>query len=457
MRVELAIRGGAVVTPTGLVEGGVAIDGGTLVAVGKDRYLPSAEVTIDAHGGLILPGVIDPHVHFRDPGHTYKEDFGTGSAAAAFGGVTTVFDMPNTKPPPLDATSFHAKRDHIANRSWVNFALFGAIDSGNLDQIGDLARAGAIAFKVFMYQRNDPPPGGLLDAGQLLDAFQSVAATGLRVGVHAENDDVVRQATARVKAEGRKDARSHLDSRPAIAEEEAVARAMLFSAETGAGLHVCHMSSSGSVALVAAAKRRYLDVTAEATPQHLLLDASLYERVGTRLKMVPPVRDVTHRDALWQAVVDGTIDMVATDHAPHAVEEKLRDSPMDAASGIIGVETMLPLLASQVALGRLTTARLAAITSTNAARRFGLYPTKGAILPGSDADVVILRMGEESTIRSEQLHSRSRITPFENWKVYAVPAYTIVGGQVVMADAELVGEPHGKFVAGTARSEEECI
>lgn len=441
MTVELVVSGGLVVTPAGLVSGGVACDGGKIVALGT--ALPTGRTSLDAAGALILPGAVDPHVHFRDPGWPEREDFGTGSAAAALGGVTTVLDMPNTRPATMDGGSLRAKLAAIGDRSYVDFGLIGGADGSNPDGVAELAAAGAAAIKVFLYPRRDPPPAGVTDDAVLLEVFETIAAAGLPVAVHAENADLV--AAGRAREADRQDWLSHLDSRPALAEAEAVSRAVLFARAAGARLHVCHLSSSDGAGIVADAKDRGAAVTAEITPQHLLLDAGAAEELGPDLTMVPPVRRAGHRAALWAAFAAGTVDMLATDHAPHSAEAKHRP-PLQAATGLVGVQWSVPLLLSEVAQGRLPLRRAVEAMSTRAAVVFGLHPRKGVLRPGADADLAVVRLGSGGRLDPDRLASRGRSTPFAGREVAARVEHTVVGGRPVVVDGALVGEPSGRFV-----------
>lgn len=442
---DLVIAHGLVVTPAGTMTADVGIAGGAIAAIGTAASMPSSGERLDAAGLVVLPGLIDAHVHFRDPGHVEKEDFGTGSAGAAAGGVTTVIDMPNTAGAVYRAADLHAKRQIAESRSWVDFGLYGALDATNLDQARDLAQAGASAFKIFMYERPAPPPHGILDDHVLLAAFARAAEAGLPVCVHAENEDLVRHATEQERQTGRGDALAHLRARPAVAEVEAIQRAILLASEAGARLHICHVSSADGAAAIRAARACGASVTAEVTPQHLLLDSSLYSTLGAAMKMVPPIRDARDRLALWEALLDGSISMVATDHAPHTAAEKLRPDMLEAASGIPGVETSVPLMLTQVYDGRLTLEQYVRAASEWPARIFGLWPRKGAIRVGADADLTIVDVNRTQVVRGSALRSRARVTPFEGMTVRGVPVYTLVRGTIVMAHGELRGQPIGRM------------
>jgi dihydroorotase len=441
----LAVVNGTLLTRAGLVTADLTIAGGRIsgiVAPGN----ASAAAHLDARGLVVLPGAIDAHVHFRDPGFPEKEDFGSGSAAAAFGGVTTVLDMPNTAPPVMTTQQLAAKRAHVGPRAWVDFGLYAALDGSNLERAAEMAAGGAVAFKIFMYQRPSPPPRGITDDSELLEAFRSAALTGLPVAVHAENESLVRSATAAVLGNGNGGHWRHLASRPSLAEAEAVSRAILFSHAAGARLHICHLSSREGLDVVREAQRRGHQVTAETTPQHLLLDDSMYDCLGARLKMVPPVRSRADAEALWAAAVDGTLALVATDHAPHEAREKLVGDIVAAASGVIGVETTVPLLLTEVAAGRLSWERFSGLLSEGPARTFGLWPAKGSIAVGADADLALVDLAAKWVIEGASLHSRCRVTPFEGREVQGRVIYTMLRGAIVTAEGELARSPTGRMV-----------
>lgn len=440
---QLVVRNAEVYSDGGFFSGSVAVDDGRIVAVTSEGESPVGDVEIDAAGAMLLPGGMDMHVHFRDPGFTEKEDFGTGSASAALGGITTVLDMPNTRPAVLDADVLLAKRDSIEGRSFVDFGLIAAADPSNLAAIPGLAAAGAAAFKMFLYERKDAPPAGVLDDAVVLELMSAIAATGLRVHVHAENDDIVK-AGRRAAASSSSAWITHAASRPALAEIEAISRAILFAESVGVPLHVCHLSSAGGASLVAEAKRRGQAVTAEVTPQHVLRDDTSYERLEADLVMVPPVRSSADREALATALADGTVDVVATDHAPHTDADKT-GGPLTISTGLVGVQWSYPLMVSEALAGRQRLNRVIDAMSTRPAMLLGLQGRKGVIRPGADADFVLMDQWT-SLLDRDDLASKGRSTPFDGARVLCSVRTTVVGGRVQVHDGELVGEPTGRFV-----------
>jgi allantoinase len=442
--VDLLIKDGSLVTPQGTVRADLAVDSGRIVALGDRRCFPKAAATIDARGLTVLPGLVDDHVHFREPGLTHKEDILTGSRAAAAGGVTTVLDMPNTIPPVANVEAFREKRALIKDRAYVDIGLYGVIVQDNLDQLEGLANEGAVGLKVFMgettgYIRSP-------EDGVLLQAMRTAARLGMRVGAHAENDSILQSLKAELISQGKQDPVDHLASRPAFAEAEAIARGLLLSRQAGSGFHVFHLSTKQGLRLIRRAKRRGADVTTEVLVAHLLFSKRDYERLGNQIRLNPPIRAQDHQDALWEGLRQGVIDAIATDHAPHTSEEKLADSVWDAACGFIGVETALPLMLTQVNRGLLSLESYVRLSSENPAKIWGLYPYKGSLQIGADADLVIVDMRSEDTIEGARLHNKNTLTPYEGWKVRGVPRYTILRGQTIMAEGEVLDPPRGRFL-----------
>ena len=435
--VDLVVRGGKIVSSTGIVSAGVVVRDGTIVAIALDEALPEGRETIDATGRYILPGVIDPHVHFRSPGYEYKEDWATGTAAAACGGVTTVFEMPNSDPPTATVDALRLKQQIAARDAHVDYALYGLLAQHNLTDLAGLAAHGVIGLKCFMGNN----PIGHIDDGALLEGFEIAARLGLRVAVHAENATIIERGTHRLRSSGRCDPLAHLESRPSVCAVDAVDRAIAFAEAAGAQLHIAHESCKDTLPIIRMAKARGVRVTAETCPHYLLLTADDMKRVGSVLRVNPPVREAGHDEALWTALADGTIDMLATDHAPHAVSEKTGNDIWKCVSGFGGLETAMPLLLTEVNRGRITLQQYVTWSSLVPAMVWGLYPTKGAIRVGADADLVIVDLERDDILRGERFRSKSKITPFEGMRTKGSPVCTIVRGRVVMRNGQLEGRP----------------
>jgi allantoinase len=436
--IDLVIRGGTVVSAEGRVRANVAVDRGTVVAVGHEDLLPPAAETIDASGLFVLPGIIDAHVHFRDPGETENEDWQSGSAAAAAGGVTTVFEMPSTNPPVDNVTNLKLKDSIAQAKSHVDFGLYGLLGANNLSELEALSAHGVVGFKCFMSSSLSgrlPAPND----GVMLEAFEKIAKLGRRCIVHAENLGVVTHREQQLRAAGRMDARAHAESRPAIAAAEAVSRAIVFAESTGMRLHIAHESSADALPHIAAARARGLDVTVETCPQYLLLtDDDVHEKGGV-LRCNPPIRSRGHDDALWKALDDGLIDILTTDHAPHSTEKKTKPNIWDNSCGLLGVQTALPLMLTEVSRGRLTLERLVALCATNPAKVWDIFPKKGVLNVGSDADIVLVDMHRTGVIDQTKLHSKHHISGWHGRPVHGQPVRTIVRGRTVMENGRIIG------------------
>ncbi|MFQ5342042.1 MAG: allantoinase AllB [Anaerolineae bacterium] len=446
MPVDLVVTDGIVVTSTAMFAGGVAVDDGVIVAVGQGGGLPEGRQVLRAGGNYILPGLIDPHVHFRDPGLTYKEDYSTGSMAALMGGVTTVLDMPNVLPPMSTAERVRERRHLIESKSYVDVMLVGVIVQDNLDEIEPMARAGVVGFKVFLGSTVGGIPAP--DDGALLDAMSAVAETGRRVGFHAENDAIIQRRTQQVRAQGCTDLLAHLESRPALAEAEAIHRIALFAAQTGAKVHIFHLSSRDGLQVVAGRRAGGLDVTAETGPRYLFLDARELAALGPVLKMNPPIRTREHGEALYRGLLEGVIDFIASDHAPHTEDEKMKDSIWEAMAGFVGVETMMQVMLSEAVNKRgMPLTQFVRVGSENAARAWGVYPRKGSLQVGADADITIVDLDARWRIDRGRLHSKTRVTPWHGFTGVGKPITTIVRGQVLEREGVFTrGKPQGKLV-----------
>lgn len=436
---DCVISGGRVVTPECTYEADIAIRDGRVVATGDASTMPGTRATIDARGRFVLPGAIDGHVHFREPGYTHKENWQTGTASAAAGGVTTVLEMPNTNPPTGSVAALEEKLKLAGRQAHVDFGIYGLLAEDNIDELDALIDNGAAAFKCFMGNTFGDLPAP--SDGAMLEGFEVLARRGLRCTVHAENASIMARRQTQLERAGRTDPLAHLAARPEICAVEAVGRAVAFAEWTGARLHIAHKSSRDALYLVRDAKARGVDVTVETCPHYLLFDTEDMRRLGGVLRVNPPIREPGHGDALWQALADGTIDMIATDHAPHLPGEKSHGSIWQCECGFPGVETQMRVMLTEVNRGRITLNQYVRWTAESPAIAWGLYPRKGVLQPGADADIVIVDMERTETIDQEVLHSRSRISPWHGRSVHGVPVCTIVRGAVVMRDGEVVGAP----------------
>lgn len=427
---DLAVKNGRVFTAKGQMSTEVWIKDGRIAALGGAHR---AEESIDARGMLVLPGAIDVHVHFRDPGPNYKEDWASGSASAAAGGVTTVVDQPNTVPRTMDGRSFEEKLDIARHRSYVDYGL-----NGGPGKIDELKSAGASAIgEIFSYEHSDADLAAIL--GQ-------VEKAGMLASLHAEDGVIIKEKTAELL--GRHDPEVYSLARPAKAEAAAIEKACAWVKR----LHICHLSSDQGLAAVEEGRRAGRAVTAEVAPHHLLLNDKDYKKQGSYLKMNPPLRRKADNDALWQALRSGSIDILASDHAPHLPEEK-REDIWEAPPGVPGVETMLPLLLMAVKRNLLTLERLVDAISARPAKIFGLVG-KGGIERGRDADLIIIDSKAITKINADRLHSRAEWTPYQG-KEAIFPKMTIVRGRVVYDGDFQVAPGYGTFLGRTLKGEKQ--
>src|SRR3984885_8138473 len=433
---DLIIRNGTIVSADATAVGSIAIKDGRVLAVGADAAMPPARESFDATGLHVLPGAIDVHVHFRDPGWPYKEDWRTGTAAAACGGVTTVFEMPNTDPPTGTAKALAAKHETAAKLACVDFGIYGLLAEDTIEHVPALVDGGVIGFKLFMgntFARLPSP-----STGAMLEAFEVVAPTGKRISLHAETNSVMERRQERLASAGRRDPLAHIASRPAVVAVEAVSRAAILAEWTGARVHILHISSAEELRPLREAKARGVDITGETCPHYLLLSADDYHTMAGIIRVNPPVREARNQEPLWDALTDGTIDLIATDHAPHTPEEKTRNDIWAVDCGFPGVETQMPLMLNEVNNGRMSISDYVRKSAFNPAKTFGLYPRKGAITPGSDADLALVDLAREHTIDDAALQSRSKISPWNGRRVKGLPVHTLVRGRFVMKDRGLV-------------------
>src|SRR5436853_5334700 len=367
---DLVISGATVVTDAASFDAAVAIKDGRILAIGEERALPSARETFDASGLHLLPGAIDVHVHFREPGYTHKEDWQTGTAAAAMGGVTTVFDMPNVDPPTGTPEALALKQE-AAKKAHVDYGIYGLLAEDNVDQLEGLIEGGVASFKCFMGNTFDNLPSP--STGAMLEAFEIIAQHGMRIALHAETASIMAWREKRLQAAGRNDPLAHLASRPAVVAVEAVSRAAVLAEWTGARIPILHISSAEELRPLREAKARGVDVTGETCPHYLLLSSDDYARLGGVIRVNPPVREARNQQPLWSALADGTVDLIATDHAPHSPEEKTRNDIWTVDCGFPGVETQMPLMLTEIGFGRLAIRDYVRWSAANPAKIWGLY------------------------------------------------------------------------------------
>jgi dihydroorotase len=435
MRYDLVIRNGMVATPNGIEALDIGVKDGRVAALGSLGQADTA-ATFDANGLTVLPGVIDTQVHFREPGLEHKEDLATGTAAAAMGGVTAVFEMPNTKPSTATAAELADKVQRGMGRTHCDYAFYVGATAENVETLPELEKLpGCVGVKLFM----GASTGDLLVADDA--TLERVLRHGKRrMAVHCEDEYRMRDRKHLTEVPGAT-AHLHPEWRDAESALLATQRLVRLARKVGRRVHVLHVTTAQEMAWLAGHK----DIaTVETTPQHLTLAApDCYDRLGTYAQMNPPVRSAEHRAALWEAVRNGVVDVIGSDHAPHTKEEKAKPYPQ-SPSGMPGVQTLLPLLLDHMNQGKLTLQRLIDLTSAGAQRLFNLSG-KGRIALGYDADFTVVDLKAKRTIEESWLKSKCGWSPFTGMTVTGWPMATIVRGQFAMRDGEL-GQPIGRPV-----------
>ena len=422
---DIVFKGGTVVNHAGEGVADLGVRGGRIAAIGEIAEGLAGE-TIDARGLHILPGVIDTQVHFREPGMEHKEDLETGSRSAVLGGVTAVFEMPNTKPPTTSAAALAAKVAAATGRMYCDFAFFVGATRENVDELGELERLpGAAGVKVF---------AGSSTGNLLVDDEETLArilATIRRRAAFHSEDEARLKSRVGVQREG--DPSSHTEWRDPIAAFASTERLLRLATEAGKRIHILHVSTGAEMELLSLHK----DVASvEVTPQHLTLATpEAYDRLGTRAQMNPPLRDRAHQALLWWGLSQGVVDVLGSDHAPHTLEEKSGTYPA-TPSGMPGVQTLVPVMLDHVNAGRLTLARFMDLTSAGPQRLFGIAG-KGRIAVGYDADLTVVDLKKERVIEDAWIGSKCGWTPFAGRKVKGWPVGTVVRGRIAMWDGEL--------------------
>jgi allantoinase len=444
---DLIIRGGLIVRVDSAEIGDLVIDGGKIVEAGPSVSGVS-RAEIDATGLTIFPGLIDSHVHFNEPGRTEWEGIASGSAALAAGGGTCFFDMPlNSSPPVLDAESFDLKLAAANAKSLTDFGLWGGLVPGNLDRLEELAERGVVGFKAFM-SNSGIADFQSVDDLSLYRGMQKAKALGLLVAVHAESESITSALTAEMLAAGRTDIAAYLESRPVVAEAEAIERAILLAEETGCRLHIVHVSTPRGVELVHRAAARSGDVTCETCPHYLVLNRHDIERLGAAAKCAPPLRSLDINEGLWTAMSAGKIRIVASDHSPSPPGMKTSENFFKVWGGIAGVQSTLPILLSRVP--QLPLPLVGRLIASNVADRFQIAG-KGRIDVGMDADLVLVQPNQSFKLNRKDLLDRHKLSPYVGRTFHGVIKKTVVRGSVVFEDGRIVAENGGRLIKPAPR------
>ena len=438
---DLAVVNGLVFIEGGFRKADVGIQDGKFALVGAPGSLPEAKRTIDAAGKYVLPGGIDTHVHYRDPGHAERETFQVGTRAAAAGGCTTFFEHPISIPPQYNAEILHNRLDLCKKGSCVDYCFYGAAGGEFPEEIVPLSKEGVVAYKTFLHQApegRDAEFKGLTSANnaELMRALEEVKKTGLPLAAHAEDNELVTGNIKRLRAEGRTYPLAHCESRPPIVEVEAIAKMLRFGKETGCPVELVHVSTCGAMELAKKAKQEGQKVYVETCPHYLLLDESYVEKYGAYAKCNPALRKKEEIDKLWDYVNDGTVDFIGSDHSPYLVSEKEK-SPDDifvAPSGFPGIDLRLPLMLTEAKKSRVSIERVVELLCVNPAKCFNIFPQKGTISAGADGDLVIVDMNKEYEFDAKNSYSQARdiMKVFQGWKLGCSVDYTVVRGRVVV-------------------------
>ena len=419
-----------------IIDCSISIEEGKIQKIGKETQMPQADEKIDLKNLLVLPGLIDEHVHLRDEGKAYKEDFESGSAAAAAGGFTTVLDMPNNDPVTMSVGTLRNRMGEAQRKILVDVGFYSEFPK-KLPEIPDIVGQGAVGFKLFMGCQI----GGLdIDDDQALqEAFKEVAKLNLPVAVHAEDRALLAANEQKLKQAKKSGTPDFLRAHTETVELKSIQRLLKISEQTDVRLHFCHVSTEEGLNAIAEAKKSGRKVTCEVTPNHLLLSSDDLKRYGQMAIMAPPLRDRSHVDALWKGMENGSVDTLGSDHAPHAQNEKSASSVWDVKVGVPGLETTLPLILTLVKKNRLTITQAVQLLAEKPAEIFGLKD-RGFLEQGKNADLTIVDFNQQFKIVASKFKSKAKFSPYDGWDVQGKVVKTIVNGQLIFDEGEIVAK-----------------
>lgn len=446
------LKSGSVVTDGVVKELDIILEGGKIARLGSGLRAPNHAIEIDISGKHVIPGVIDGHVHLREFEYSAREDFYSGTSAAAVGGITTVMDMPNSNPKVTTPEAFRQRRARVEERAYVNIGLYGWAYEGNVDALEDIWSLGAVGLKIFAAETgiySEFTNFTVTEPQAMFQILERVAAFGGLTAIHSESQALMAYLEAKARANLRPDLGAYLAARPLVVEDVAVFSEVAIAKHWSARIHICHVVGKGTVDFLRWAKREYHPyVSCEVTPHNLLLTEEECRQIGSLAKFSPPVHDIDSKTALWEGLKDGTIDFIGSDHAPQDNEKKKLANIWEAPPGSPELDYWVPLILDRVADADLSWQRFVEVTSKRPAQIFGLYPKKGVIAEGSDADVVVVDMASTTTIDPARFMSKARYSPFAGRTVRGVPLMTFVNGHLVARNGEIVAKPGvGKFVS----------
>lgn len=447
MDYDLILQGGTIVSPRDRFLADIAVRGGKIVAIADSLDPQDAKSTLKIGGQFILPGCIDSHMHLWEPGLVAEPNFKDGTRSSAASGVTTIVDHPLTIPEVLNRKIFEEKIVLGEQTSYTDFALHGGVGLNNLDELPGLWQAGCTAFKIFMCESGSKVAG--LSDGQLLAAFRMIGSFGGTVILHCENDAMLRYNREQLEKAGRKDNMAFVEWRPPEVEAEAINRALYLLKGTGARAVILHTTIPEGVDMVTEAKKQDRDVWVETCPHNLYLTHTDLKEKGPWVTFSPPVRDETRVNRLWEQLRDGLIDTMGSDHGTVELELK-KAGEDDIWKGQFGVpdgETLVPLMINAVAEGRIPLERVASVLAENPARIYGLFPQKGIVQVGSDADFTIVDLNQSYVLRAKDMYTACGWIPYEGKSIKGRVTHTILRGNVIAKDGKIIGLPgYGKFI-----------
>lgn len=426
-----------------IIDCSIAVEEGKIFKIGKETQMPSADEKTNLKSLLVLPGLIDEHVHLRDEGKAYKEDFQTGTAAAAAGGFATVLDMPNNEPVTMSAETLKDRMALAQRRILVNVGFYSEFPKKIAETQG-IVSEGAVGFKLFMGSQI----GGLnIDEDEnLLDAFMAVAPLNVPVALHAEDRALLSANEEKLRQAKKNGTTAFQQAHSEEVEVKAVERLLKISARTDVQMHFCHVSTEKGLNAIAEAKKTGRKVTCEVTPNHLLLSTAGLERYGQLAIMAPPLRNKDQVDALWNGLEQGWVDALGSDHAPHALSEKSASSVWDVKVGVPGLETTLPLILTQVRKNRLSINQAVALLAEKPAEIYGLKD-RGRLEQGKNADLTVVDFNRKFKIDASKFKSKAKFSPYDGWEVQGKPVKTYVNGLLVFDEGEIVAKAGSGSIA----------
>jgi dihydroorotase len=437
---DLLLVNGKILFGERLVDKCIALKAGKICFIGMEGCAPRATERIDLKGNLVIPGLIDAHVHLRDLNLAYKEDFYTGTCSALAGGFCTVLEMPAPVQPSKSLSQLQERVETSRGKTVANVGFYSALPDCERD-LGQIMRLGIIGFKWYMNRREN-----CFEEDQALDVIKMVGSTRLPIAVHAEDLNIIEVLEEKFRRAGNCSPHAFIRAHPPKAEKIAVSKIIKIAKKTNAHIHICHMSTSDSLGLVKEAKSLGASVTCEATPHHLFLSRKAIDKCGGIAITAPPLRTAKDTLALMRGLVDGSVDIVASDHAPHSLEEKRAENVWSVPPGVPGLETTLPLFLTAVAKGQIPLSRVIEILAEKPARLFGLR-SKGVLGEGFDGDLAIVDLKKEFVVDPERFHTKAKYSPFSGWRLKGMVVKTFVGGRLAMDDGVILSKPgSGGFV-----------